>query len=128
MTQRWSRVASAVVLLLACARSAPHDTGSGSPASSAAMRPKAPVIEAEVAEVPATLGAAAASAEVEQLIALSKTALSPEQKRTRLQAALERFPAHSKQREELIVAAVAGGAIDPPEWTTIVSNYQGRRA
>ena len=68
-----------------------------------------------------------ASAEVAQLIALSTTKLSPEQKRARLQATLAKFP-ERKQREELIVAAVAGGAIDPPEWTTIVSNYQGRRA
>lgn len=54
--------------------------------------------------------------------------LSPAEKRARLQVTLEKFPEHSKEREELIVAAVARGAIDPPEWTTIVSNYQGRRA
>ena len=123
-TQRWCRVASASALLFACTRSPPTETRRG-PAASSGVRPKAAVAAATASNEPAKL---AVSAEVARLITLSKTRLSPEEKRTRLQAALEAFPEHSKEREELIVAAVAGGAIDPPEWTTIVSNYQGRRA
>jgi len=124
-TKRWCRVASASALLLACARTAPRETRPEASASSAAVPPSASVVAASVLEVTAKLGV---PAEVERLIALSKTQLSPEEKRARLQTTLEKFPEHSKQREELIVAAVAGGAIDPPEWTTLVSNYQGRRA
>ena len=67
--------------------------------------------------------------ELAQLIELSKSTLSRDQKRARLTAVLEKFPAsHSRQREDLIVQAVARGALDPPEWTTITSNYKGRRA
>jgi hypothetical protein len=67
--------------------------------------------------------------ELRQLIELSKSTLSRDEKRARLTAVLEKFPAtHSREREELIVQAVARGALDPPEWTTITSNYKGRRA
>ena len=67
--------------------------------------------------------------ELRQLIELSKSTLSREEKRARLTAVLEKFPAtHSREREDLIVQAVARGALDPPEWTTITSNYKGRRA
>lgn len=67
--------------------------------------------------------------ELEQLIQASKVALTPQERRARLNAVLEKFPAdHSKEREELIVQAVARGAYDPPEWTTVTANYKGRRA
>jgi hypothetical protein len=67
--------------------------------------------------------------ELEQLIKLSKSGLGPDERRKRLKAVLEKFPAeHSKEREELIVQAIDRGAYDPPEWTTITSNYKGRRA
>lgn len=67
--------------------------------------------------------------ELEQLIELSKTRLSSDEKRARLSAVLEKFPSqHSKEREELLLGAVARGALDPPEWTTITANYKGRRA
>jgi len=67
--------------------------------------------------------------ELEQLIKLSKSGLTREEKRARLKTVLEKFPSeHSKEREELLVRAVARGALDPPEWTTITSNYKGRRA
>jgi hypothetical protein len=123
--RRWCGVASASALLLACARPAPRETRQEPSASTGAVRPKVPAVATTAPSVPTSVGA---TAEVGQLITLSKTKLSPEEKRTRLLAALEKFPEHSKEREDLIVAAVAGGAIDPPEWTTIVSNYQGRRA
>jgi hypothetical protein len=67
--------------------------------------------------------------ELGRLIELSKAKLAPDERRARLTAVLEKFPAdHTKEREDLIVAAVARGAHDPIEWTTITSNYQGRRA
>jgi hypothetical protein len=67
--------------------------------------------------------------ELEQLIQASKSALTPAEKRARLAVVLAKFPVdHSKEREDLIVAAVARGAYDPPEWRTITSNYKGRRA
>lgn len=83
---------------------------------------------------PASSASAAASSvgvtrELEHLIELSKAKLSPEEKRARLKQVLEKFPSeHSKEREELILGAIARGAFDPPEWTTITSNYKGRRA
>jgi hypothetical protein len=87
------------------------------------------------AEAPraSTSGAPSASrgltAELEQLVNLSKTALSADEKRARLKTVLDKFPTeHGKKREELIVQAVARGAYDPPVWTTITSNYKGRRA
>jgi len=67
--------------------------------------------------------------ELDQLVALSKSQLSPAEKHTRLSTVLEKFPReHSKEREELIVKAIARGAYDPPEWRTITANYKGRRA
>lgn len=92
--------------------------------SSATVALSASVAAAKAAEPPAK---PQVSAEVAQLIELSKTNLSPEEKHARLREVLKKFPGRIP-REELIVAAVAGGAIDPPQWTTIVSNYQGRRA
>jgi len=124
MTRRWFRVASVSALLFSCSRGAPRETRREPFASSAAVPAKALVVATTAAALPAE---PAVPAEVAQLIALSKTKLSPEEKRARLQAMLKNFPGR-RQREELIVAAVAGGAIDPPEWTRIVSNYQGRRA
>lgn len=123
-TKRWCRVASACVLLWACARGTPRETRRSPAASVAVVPPVASVAAALPAELPAK---PPVTAEVAELIALSKTQLSPEEKRARLQAMLKSFPGRV-QREELIVGAVTGGAIDPPEWTTIVSNYQGRRA
>lgn len=77
----------------------------------------------------ASAGSAGVTREIEELIQLSKTKLSPEQKHLRLKQALEKFPSeHSKEREEILVGAVARGVLDPPEWTTITSNYKGRRA
>ena len=87
-TKRWFRVASACALLLACARAEPRETLREPSASSGAVRAKAPVVAATAKSVPAKL---AATAEVAQLIALSKTKLSQEEKRARLQATLENF-------------------------------------
>ena len=98
-------MASASALVLACARAEPRDTRHEPSASSGVARPKASVIPARASSAPAKLGAAE---EVGQLIALSKTKLGPEEKRARLQTPLEKLPEHSKEREELIVAAVAG--------------------
>jgi len=81
------------------------------------------------AAAPASSAGPGLTGELEQLIKLSKSGLSPEERHARLKAVLEKFPAeHSKEREELIVQAVVRGAYDPPEWTTVVSNYKGRRA
>ncbi len=131
-TMAWFRAAAACALFLGCTRRVSQATEHQPAAKTAAVSATAPAVRAaasagsvKAAVADAKLGVAA---DVERLIALSKTALSPEEKRKHLQTALEKFPEHSKQREELIVAAVAGGAIDPPTWTTIVSNYQGRRA
>ncbi|HKO53459.1 MAG TPA: hypothetical protein VJV79_37375 [Polyangiaceae bacterium] len=78
---------------------------------------------------PAPSAEAGLTPELGQLIELSKSTLSRDEKRARLSAVLEKFPAnHSRAREDLIVQAVARGALDPPEWTTITSNYKGRRA
>lgn len=78
---------------------------------------------------PLSAAGAGLTPELDQLIEVSKSTLSREEKRARLTAVLEKFPAdHSREREELIVQAVARGAFDPPEWTTITSNYKGRRA
>jgi hypothetical protein len=113
------------MLLVACALGGSHATKRAPAAPASAIAVKAASASAKGPAAPAPL---ATSPELAQLIALSQTKLRPEEKRARFQAVLERFPEQSKQREELIVAAVAGGALDPPEWTTIVSNYQGRRA
>jgi len=98
-------------------------------------KPSAPATKATVraASVPSAAPAPSAGTgltpELTQLIELSKSTLSRDEKRARLKAVLEKFPAeHSKAREDLIVQAVARGAFDPPEWTTITSNYKGRRA
>jgi hypothetical protein len=123
-TNRGYRAASASVLLAACAFGGSHASKRvpSTPGSALALKASATAVKAAVVPPKPT-----ASPEIAELIALSKTKLSPEEKRTRFQTVLEKFP-ERKQREELIVAAVAEGAIDPPEWTTIVSNYQGRRA
>jgi len=118
------------VLLLTCACNGSRPTKSEvfasvpAPAKSSAATTSA-AVPASAAAVPAKREL---TAELEQLIAVSKAKLSPQEKRMRLQAALEKFPEHSRQRESLIVSAVTGGALDPPEWTTVISNYQGRRA
>jgi hypothetical protein len=131
-TMGWFRAACAGVLLFGCARPASRETQressaktSAIPAGASAVPAQAAAIPLEPADVRARLGI---GKEVDTLIALSRTELSPEEKRAHLLVALEKFPEHSKEREDLIVLAVAGGAVDPPTWTTIVSNYQGRRA
>ena len=71
----------------------------------------------------------ATTPELEELVRLSKSGLSPEAKRAGFAALLEKFPPdHIKEREELFVRAVARGAYDPPEWTTVTANFKGRRA
>jgi hypothetical protein len=134
MTDKMTRrclAASASVLLVACALGRSHETKHkpSAPRSAVALQTSVAPQASSTSEQTPKLGVnPAPSAEIAELVALSKTKLGPEAKRARLQTVLEKFPEHSKQREELIVAAVAGGAIDAPEWTTIVSNYQGRRA
>lgn len=119
-SRRWGRFVLSVALLAALGCSKKSET-KGVPARAA---PSASVTVS--ANVDAALGV---TAELERLIEVSKTKLSPEEKRAKLQAALEKFPTtHTKEREELLIAAVARGALDPPEWTTITSNYLGRRA
>jgi len=89
----------------------------------------APSASAGSVQAPAPPAEAGLTAELRQLIELSKSTLSRDEKRARLKAVLEKFPAnHSREREDLIVQAVARGALDPPEWTTVTSNYKGRRA
>lgn len=122
----WCRFASASALLVIGSCSKPRatlDQPSSKPSSAAAG--------ASATRLPSSAATSkpSASTELEQLVALSKTALSQDQKRQQLQAALAKFTTDQvKQREDLIVAAVAQGALDPPEWTTITSYYQGRRA
>src|SRR6188768_2255238 len=94
-------------------------------------RPPAPKASASASVGSARVPSAEAgpTAELKQLIELSKSTLSREEKRARLTAVLEKFPAnHRREREDLIVQAVARGALDPPEWTIVTSNYKGRRA
>jgi len=102
---------------------------------SACSKPRAPaptaVASASASASPAPVSSAEAglTSELGQLIELSKSTLSRDEKRARLTTVLEKFPAnHSREREDLIVQAVARGALDPPQWTTITSNYKGRRA
>ncbi|HEY6079189.1 MAG TPA: hypothetical protein VIW29_10315 [Polyangiaceae bacterium] len=102
---------------------------SGCSKPSAPVTKAAPSASALPAPAPASSAGAGLTPELEQLVELSKSTLSKEEKRARLTAVLEKFPAdHSREREELIVQAVARGALDPPQWTTITSNYKGRRA
>src|SRR5688572_33234635 len=88
-------LATASALLFACSCNASRETKSQPSA-------KASVVSAEPSALPTTRAAKAvqhpSSAELDQLIALSKTKLGPEEKRTRLQAALGKFPEHSKER------------------------------
>jgi hypothetical protein len=79
--------------------------------------------------VPASSAGPGLTDELERLVKLSKSGSTREEQRARLKTVLEKFPTeHSKEREELIVQAVTRGAYDPPEWTTLTSNYKGRRA
>src|SRR6478752_7503309 len=99
--------------------------------TSACSKPSAPATKASASasSVPVSSAEAGLTSELGQLIELSKSTLSRDEKRARLKAVLEKFPAnHSREREDLIVQAVARGAFDPPEWTTITSSYKGRRA
>jgi len=116
--------------LSAAARRAPRRFVAASALVLACACGKSPASKSEPsATAPAPSAKLGVTSELERLIELSKTKLSPEEKRARLQAVLEKFPrTHSKEREELLIAAVARGALDPPEWTTITSNYGGRRA
>ncbi|HEX5100228.1 MAG TPA: hypothetical protein VFV94_12040, partial [Polyangiaceae bacterium] len=76
--------------------------------------------------LPSTAGL---SPELAALVTAARSGLSQEAKHARLAAVLAKFPAdHIKEREELLVQAVAKGAYDPPEWTTITANFRGRRA
>ena len=110
-------MAAACALMAACSK--PSAPATKAAASASASASAAPVSAAEAGLTP----------ELKQLIELSKSTLSRDEKRARLTAVLEKFPAtHSREREDLIVQAVARGALDPPEWTTITSNYKGRRA
>lgn len=112
-------MAAACVLAGACSKPSAPATKAVPSASASASASSAPVSSAEAGLTP----------ELAQLIELSKSTLSRDEKRARLTAVLEKFPAtHSREREDLIVQAVARGALDPPEWTTITSNYKGRRA
>lgn len=86
-------------------------------------------LPAQASARPAPAAGVGLTPELEALISASRSPLTPEQRRARLEQVLAKFPAeHSKEREELIVQAVARGAYDPPRWTTITSNYKGRRA
>ena len=99
--------------------------------SSGCKKPSEPgtKVVASASARPASSAGPGLTEELEQLIELSKSALSREEKRARLKTVLEKFPKeHSKEREEFIIQAVARGALDPPKWTTITSNYKGRRA
>jgi len=98
-------------------------------AASCAKRSEPKTERTTASAVPATSAGFGLTEELDRLVKLSKSGLTREEQRARLKTVLEKFPAeHSKQREELIVQAVARGAHDPPEWTTITSNYKGRRA
>lgn len=117
----WGRVGCAVALALCCSCSKPRANKTEGTAKPSAVASAAPV--------PASSAAIGVTKELEHLIELSKSQLTPEQKRERLRTALEKFPKdHSKEREELLLGAVAKGALDPIQWTTITSNYRGRRA
>jgi hypothetical protein len=97
-------------------------------ATSCAKR-SAPKPELRASASPVSSAGPGLTEELERLVKLAKSGLTPAEKHARLKAVLEKFPAeHSKEREELIVQAVVRGAYDPPEWTTITSNYKGRRA
>jgi hypothetical protein len=111
----WCMAMAACAMPSACSKpSAPETKAAASAGASAA-----PVASAEAGLTP----------ELGQLIELSKSKLGRDEKRARLSAVLQKFPAnHSRERENLIVQAVARGALDTPEWTTITSNYKGRRA
>jgi hypothetical protein len=104
-------------------------SGCNKPHAPSTTNPK-PALSASSAPVSSASSAALGlTPELEQLIEISKSTSSRDEKRARLTAVLEKFPAdHSREREELIVQAVARGALDPPLWTTITSNYKGRRA
>jgi hypothetical protein len=96
--------------------------------ASACSKPSPPKKTAPSASA-GPISSAGLTPELVQLIELSKSSLSSAEKHARLKSVLEKFPTdHSKEREELIVQAVARGALDPPAWTTITSNYKGRRA
>jgi len=117
-TLRWLCGPALALLLLGCQKT-PADTNEIASASAAPASASAPPAASNFG----------VTQKLEDLIRLSKAKLSPEEKRARLKQVLEKFPAgHSKEREELILGAVARGAYDPPEWTTITSNYKGRRA
>ncbi|HWP09447.1 MAG TPA: hypothetical protein VNN72_27085, partial [Polyangiaceae bacterium] len=76
--------------------------------------------------LPSTAGL---SPELAALVTASRSGLSREAAHARLAAVLAKFPAdHIKEREELLVQAVAQGAYDPPEWTTVTTTFKGRRA
>lgn len=109
-------VATAAVLL-----------ASGTGCSKRSAREKNPAPQSSAATVSSQrLGV---TDELAKLIEVSKSKLSRAEKRARLKQALETFPdEHSKEREDLLVGAVARGALDPPEWTTITADYKGRRA
>lgn len=98
-------------------------------ATSCAKRSEPKAERKATSAVPAASAGSGLTEELERLIKLSKSGLTRDERRARLKTVLEKFPTeHSAQREELIVQAVARGAYDPPEWTTIISNYKGRRA
>ena len=120
-----SKLLWCVAVVAAC----PFIAACGKPSAPATKpAPSASVSAAANAEA-APAAAAGLTPELRQLIELSKSTLSRDEKRARLTAVLQTFPAnHSREREDLIVQAVARGAFDPPEWTTITSNYKGRRA
>lgn len=123
---RWARPAGIAAIALFCVHSVCCVSGCNAPTKTKTKTEAAAT--ASAAPAPSAAGPGV-TRELEQLIELSKTKLSPEQKHARLKAVLEKFPAkHSKEREELILGAVARGALDPPEWTTITANYKGRRA
>lgn len=128
-TSGWCRVAGASALLLVCAACGrPRETRqeSSTPAPAATAKASASAAPAQASAAPAR---PLANAQLEALLALSKSSLSPTEKRKQLQLTLEHFPVDQvKQREDLIVAAVVERAFDPPKWTTITSYYQGRRA
>jgi hypothetical protein len=92
-------------------------------------RRSAPKPAPKASTAPASSAATGLTPDLDALVKASKSALSPDARRAALAAVLEKFPAdHTKEREELIVRAVARGAYDPPEWTTVTSNFKGRRA
>ena len=115
---RSASLVAALLLAAGCQQAKPEKTA-------AAATPSA----AQSAAAPAASSNAGVTPELDRLIELSKARLSPEEKHARLKQALENLPrGHSREREALILGAVARGALDPPEWTTITANYKGRRA